>query len=115
MKRMPLPYLFCNCLFLLFCFNKAHTQLVAKFSATPLSGCAPLLVNFTDESEGHPDSWEWDLGNGTHSYYQHPSLTYFNPGTYTVRLIIKKGAQSVTTVKVKYITVYASPVIDFTA
>jgi gliding motility-associated-like protein len=94
--------------------ESVKAQLTAGFSATPVSGCAPLLVNFTDASSGNPDQWEWDLGNGTISYFQHPSVTYFNPGTYTIRLTIKKGTASATVTKTQYITVHAAPAIDFT-
>ena len=99
---------------LLFFVNNLHAQLTANFSATTVAGCAPLLVNFTDASTGNPDQWEWDLGNGTISYYQHPSLTYFNPGVYTIKLTVKKGAATATITKTQYINAYASPVIDFT-
>ena len=37
---------------------------VVNFTATPLTGCAPLVVNFTDQSTGNPTNWDWDLGNG---------------------------------------------------
>lgn len=99
---------------LLFFANNIHAQLTANFSATPVAGCAPLLVNFTDASTGNPDQWEWDLGNGTISYYQHPSLTYFNPGVYTIKLTVKKGTATASITKTQYINAYASPVIDFT-
>ncbi|OQP40763.1 hypothetical protein A4H97_14180 [Niastella yeongjuensis] len=99
---------------LLFFFNNVHAQLTADFSAASTGGCAPLLVNFTDASTGNPDTWEWDLGNGTISNYQHPSITYFNPGVYTIKLTVKKGANSATVIKTQYINAYASPVIDFT-
>ena len=65
-------------------------QPTANFSANPTAGCAPLVVNFSDLSTGNPTSWRWDLGNGTTSLLQNPSVTYFNPGQYTVRLIVQK-------------------------
>ena len=90
-------------------------QLVAQFSSNITNGCAPLVVRFKDESLGSPASWKWDLGNGTISYFQHPAATYFNPGTYTVKLVISNGAGLDSVVKLRYITVYASPVVDFIA
>src|SRR5687768_7291574 len=68
--------------------QNASAQLNANFSATPLSGCAPLVVNFTDLSTGGATSWRWDLGNGTISTLQHPTGSYFNPGSYSVKLVI---------------------------
>ena len=67
-------------LFLLFISIIGKAQLSANFSANPINGCAPLLVNFKDQSTGNPTNWKWDLGNGTISYLQNPSVTYFNPG-----------------------------------
>jgi PKD repeat protein len=55
------------------------------------------------------------LGNGTTSYFQNPAATYFNPGTYTIKLIVSNGSGIDSVVKSRYITVYASPVVDFVA
>jgi gliding motility-associated-like protein len=90
-------------------------QLKAGFNASPTSGCAPLVVQFSDSSTGNPSSWKWDLGNGTSTVLKNPSAAYFNPGTYTIKLTIKNsyGLDSVT--KVKFITVYSSPEINFNA
>lgn len=90
-------------------------QLKAGFSANKVEGCAPMVVQFTDESTGSPTSWRWDLGNGTLSFFQNPAATYFNPGTYTIKLVVSNGNQTDSTVKVQYITVYASPSINFIA
>ena len=77
------------CSILLFGGIAAWAQPAARFSGTALAGCAPILVHFTDESSGNPDYWKWDLGNGTISYLQNPSVTYFIPGTYNVKLVVK--------------------------
>lgn len=80
----------------------------ADFSASPLSGTAPLTVQFTDLSTGNPDSWEWDLdGNGsTDSSDKNPVWTYENPGTYTVTLKATNAAYgNDTETKTGYITV----------
>ncbi len=90
-------------------------QLRANFTATPVSGCAPLVVNFTDASTGNPTSWAWNLGNGTTSVLQNPATTYFDPGTYTVILTVKNALGTDEITKVQYITVYSSPVVNFTA
>lgn len=64
-------------LFLLFMFlpTIVMSQLHADFSATPLSGCAPAVINFTDNSAGNPTSWMWDFGNGSVSDVQTPIAT----------------------------------------
>ncbi len=94
----------------------SSAQLTAAFTASPsLSGCSPFIVNFNDASTGSPTQWKWDLGNGVISLLKNPSATYFNPGTYTVKLIVRNssGADSVT--KVDYLTVYPNPVVNFSA
>ncbi|MBU3714598.1 MAG: PKD domain-containing protein, partial [Ferruginibacter sp.] len=92
-----------------------QAQIKADFSSKNPNGCAPLLVNFTDNSTGNPSSWKWDLGNGTISYLQNPSVVYFNPGQYTVKLIVKNATGEDSVAKSQYITVYENPVIDFSA
>ena len=97
---------------LLFCmaFQQAvMAQLHTDFTASPAGGCAPVFVHFTDFSTGSPASWKWDLGNGTISYLQNPSTTYFNPGKYTIKLVIKNGTLSDSTVKLNYIIINALP------
>jgi gliding motility-associated-like protein len=90
-------------------------QLTANFTATPVSGCAPLLVNFTDQSSGSPVQWKWDLGNGTISFLQNPSGTYFNPGQYNIKLVVYNAAgDSAVLEKTQYISVYAAPDVAFT-
>lgn len=93
----------------------AHAQLKANFSANTLAGCSPIVVSFQDSSLGNPTFWKWDLGNGTTSFLQNPSTTYFNPGTYTIKLIIKNGNQEDSLVKETYITVYDNPTVNFNA
>lgn len=94
-------------------YTKAQ-QISADFSATPISGCAPLLVNFTDLSAGNPVYWKWDLGNGTISYLQNPSVTYFNPGQYTIKLVVQNAAgDSSVITKQQYISIFAQPAVAF--
>ena len=92
----------------------SYAQVHADFTSTPAAGCAPLVVQFNDMSSGNPASWKWDLGNGTVSFLQSPSTTYFDPGQYTIKLVVKnaRGADSV--VKYQLIKVYASPQVNFT-
>lgn len=88
---------------------------VANFTATPQSGCSPLIVSFQDLSSGNPTSWSWDFGNGNTSALQNPSATYITPGTYTIRLTATNAAGSNTITRTSYITVYENPVVNFSA
>lgn len=93
----------------------AKAQLTANFTGSPIAGCAPLVVSFTDQSTGSPTQWKWDLGNGTISFLQNPSVTYFNPGQYTIKLVVYNIAgDSDMVIKTQFITVYAAPNVAFT-
>src|SRR5215211_4086622 len=96
------PLLLLTCCLAISGFVPVSAQLAARFSSDITQGCAPLVVRFKDESTGNPTSWKWDLGNGTISYFQNPAATYFNPGTYTVKLVVNNGTVSDSVVKVHY-------------
>ena len=84
---------------------------IADFSASVVSGTAPLTVNFTDTSTNTPASWAWDFTNDgtTDSTSQNPSHTYSTAGTYSVKLISTNAGGSNTTLKPNLVTV-TSPV-----
>lgn len=92
-----------------------QAQLKADFTATPTSGCAPLIVGFSDKSTGNPTSWKWDLGNGVISTTKFPSTTYFEPGAYTIKLVVYKGTEADSITKTAFINVYGLPEVDFSA
>jgi gliding motility-associated-like protein len=95
--------------------GRAFSQLSASFTATPVSDCSPIVVQFTDQSTGNPSQWKWDLGNGVISFLQNPSTTYFNAGTYNVKLVVRNSSGADSIIQSKFITVYPNPVVDFTA
>ncbi len=88
---------------------------VADFTATPTSGNAPLLVQFTDTSMGNPTGWVWNFGDGSISTQQNPYHLYKDPGVYSVTLSVRNSAGSDGITKEGLITVRASPVADFSA
>lgn len=64
---------------------------IAAFSAVPVSGYAPLSVQFSDQSQpgDYPIiSWNWVFGDGYGSSAQNPLHIYQNAGTYTVNLTV---------------------------
>jgi hypothetical protein len=77
----------------------------AGFTATPVSGEAPLEVQFTDQSRGEVSAWLWYFGDAMQgiSTEQYPSYTYTEPGSYTVTLVINSGERRMQ--KVDFITV----------
>jgi PKD repeat protein len=81
---------------------------VAAFSASPLTGHAPLLVQFTDASTNSPTSWSWDFGDGETSTQRHPTHIYRAAGTYTVTLTVTNTGGSGTETKTDLLTIYAA-------
>ena len=81
-----------------------YHDIIPAFSATPVSGTAPLAVTFADETTG-AISWAWYFGDGGIASTQNPSHTYTTPGTYTVYLTENEGYCTNTSARVNYITV----------
>lgn len=88
------------------------TGLYAGFTAAPLSGAAPLLVNFTDTSYSSDPAgvatWSWDFQNDgiPDNNTPNPSFTYTCPGTYSVSLTVTDASNPTSTVvKTNYIVV----------
>ncbi len=86
----------------------------ASFTANPLSGAAPLMVNFTDTSVGTPTSWAWTFGDGGSSTNQNPSYTYVTAGTWMACLIVS-NAGGASSPFARTITVWMPPQASFTA
>jgi PKD repeat protein len=89
----------------------------ADFIANPLTGCAPLTVNFSDASLNTPTSWSWSFPGGVPatSTAQNPVVIYNTPGVYTVTLTATNASGSDTRTRTNYITVNnCSPVSNFT-
>ena len=92
---------------------------VASFTATPLSGAAPLSVTFTDTSAGSVTGWLWDFGDFAMSSQQDPVHSYVAPGSYTVKLTVNGPGGTNTKTQTSYITVNPvaplAPVANFSA
>jgi len=84
-------------------------KLVASFTASPISGPAPLKVEFVDTSTGAINNWAWDFGDsngGASIEGKTRSHAYSNPGTYTVKLTVRNAHEFDTAIK--YISVTPS-------
>jgi len=88
-----------------------NTFPVASFTASPLSGPAPLSVAFSAMLSEDPDGfilkWEWDFGNGESAVGESISHTYDTPGTYDVTLRVTDD-DSATATASRTITVTAA-------
>jgi len=78
-----------------------------NFTATPIGGDAPAIIQFRDQSMGNVTSRAWDFDNdGTvDSAEREPTHTYTSPGTYTVKLTVSGPDGSDSIVKSNYIVV----------
>jgi YD repeat-containing protein len=86
-----------------------YTNPKANFTASPISGYGPLIVNFTDNSTGNPISWAWTFGDGGSSSQQNPSYVFRSAGTYSVSLTASNPAGTNTITKTSYINVQVCP------
>lgn len=86
----------------------------ADFSASDTIVTSSQSVKFTDLSTGNPSSWKWDFDTDgvIDSTERHPSWTYANEGTYSVRLEVGNGASSDEENKPDYITVMDKIIAD---
>lgn len=90
---------------------------VSDFEATPLTGNAPLFVQFNSLSTGEIYSWIWDLSPGSGASGETVFFTYDTPGLYTITLTVTGPGGSDVMTKTDYIEVLAQepPVADFSA
>lgn len=80
----------------------------AEFTAAPLSGEAPLLVQFSDTSDlSGADSavYSWSFGDGATASTANPQHTYTVAGAYTVSLSVTTSGGSNTEVKASLVEV----------
>lgn len=90
------------------------TEVQANFTSDVTSGCAPLTVAFSDDSQ-NATAWAWTFegGNPSTSTDQNPTIIYHDAGTYNVQLIASNGTDTDTLVLESMITVNDVPVADF--
>ena len=84
----------------------------AAFIANATAICAGSSVNFTDQSTGLVNSWNWTFTGGTPatSTQQNNTVTYNTAGLYDVVLSVGNGSGSQSKTRTGYIRVYANPV-----
>lgn len=91
--------------------------LTVGFIHDAVPGCAPLLVNFTNQSAG-ADSYLWDFGDGTTSTEESPAHTFVNTSffldirTVTLTATSAAGCTATTT---QTVMVYPTPDFSFVA
>ncbi|MBN1661043.1 MAG: VCBS repeat-containing protein [Anaerolineae bacterium] len=86
-----------------------YTSPTAAFTATALSGSAPLLVTFVDQSSGAVVTWDWSFGDGRISGARFPAYEYETPGVYSVSLTVSGPGGTGTVIKADLISVAGTP------
>lgn len=84
----------------------------ASITASPLNGCIPLDVQFTNTST-NSNFQQWDLGDGNTAGAPNPLHTYTAAGTYTVRLVAEHLSGCTDTAQVT-VTAFPLPHSAFT-
>ncbi|MEQ1747303.1 MAG: PKD domain-containing protein [Saprospiraceae bacterium] len=93
-----------------------NTIPTAEFSANPTAGCAPLVVQFTNESSSNATTFLWSFpgGSPTASNMKDPIVQYQTSGTFTVTLTAINNTGSNSISKTSYIVVQNVPSSNFT-
>lgn len=89
----------------------------AAFSASPTEGCAPLTVQFNNESSENSTAFAWQFPGGTPDFSteEHPLVTYANPGVYSVTLTAGNSSGQQVATQADLIVVNTVPVVGFTS
>ena len=88
--------------------------LSVDFSSSVFNGCAPLPVQFTNESV-NAITYLWDFGDGQTSNQANPLHTFTLEGTYNVTLNGYSQAGNLSQTVNSQIVVFPSPVANFSA
>jgi gliding motility-associated-like protein len=84
----------------------------ANYSATPISGCSPLVVSFTNSSVGNTSN-SWDFDNGQTSAGTNANITFTNsPGSaaviFSVKLLVGNASNCFDSI-IKMVNLFAKP------
>ena len=88
----------------------------AAFTLVPDTGCAPLNVNFVNNSTGLYTSYDWDFGNGTAStLFTPPTATYIQSRTIDSLYFVTLRATNICATRsvTDTVTVFPKPVANF--
>ncbi|WP_286880261.1 PKD domain-containing protein [Proteiniphilum sp. UBA7639] len=120
MKTIKSIFFICFVLigFMAACTDEVDQPLIPEFSSDVKEIVVGENIVFKDESLGEPSKWNWYFEGGTpaSSILFSPTVKYEVPGTYSVRLVVVRGNDSVVVNKEDYVVVdYPSEIItDFT-
>jgi len=89
----------------------------ALFNGGPLTGCAPLCVDFTDLSVGNGGvitNWNWNIQGQMPVNIQNPNVCFNNAGSYDVSLTVTTADGCTNTLTIPdYVVVSPNPIASF--
>lgn len=87
-----------------------------EFTVNANSGCEGLSVSFSDITDGYPNTFFWDFGDGNTSILQNPTHTFYHEGVYDIKLTTSHLGQCISS-KTTYsaVEVFPSPAVAFEA
>ncbi|MFM8432718.1 MAG: PKD domain-containing protein, partial [Bacteroidota bacterium] len=91
------------------------TPMNPEFTIDAVKGCIPFTVHF-DDNTAMVSSYLWDFGDGSTSTLADPAHTYYQSGTYDIRLIVTSGSAPGGCSDTVYMPAYikaVDPVADF--
>lgn len=96
-------------------FVPSSSPAVSSFSTASSGVCANTALQLTDHSTNSPTSWSWSATSSagvtfSNASSQNPTVTFSNPGTYTISLLASNSAGSSTSTKT--VTVNALPAVS---
>ncbi len=82
-------------------------RLFTNFTADTNMRAVSQSVQFTDQSAGNPQTWQWTFEGGTPSSSTEPNplVTYMQPGSYSVKLVVTRPGSSDSLLRQQYIEV----------
>ena len=97
---------------------KVWRKPISDFLPDQITGCEPLLVNFTNQStseDGDIVAWQWNFGNGATDSVANGQTVFEQSGIYDASLVVTTGYGCSDTLQYKdLITVFPSPEAGFT-
>lgn len=102
------------CLLLLLLHTVNCFGITATFNADKVSGCAPLVVNFSPVDPPCTGcTYSWNFGTGSPVSGYTASSSFLTTGTHVVTLTVTSGSTVISSTR--SITVHPSPTVNFTA
>ncbi|MCU0348417.1 MAG: PKD domain-containing protein, partial [Saprospiraceae bacterium] len=91
---------------------------VAFFEAGETEVCVNETIAFASAATGNPTHWEWAFEGGTpaaHFGQTPPDITYYTPGVYEVKLLVRNAAGEHEATYSDYVTVLPAADAEFVA